>query len=687
MSGLLDLESAARKSNDTALPRMPKRLPKVAITALAYDTGDLEITVEEKARTITSDPAILEKTISTAKKGLKLTSTSVANKGETPIITGVRAELKLNLAWERKANETKKVKVGTENPRGVSSNEARAVISTYNKASRSLRKEGVHVGEFKNLKSASHTQSACVSAVYLLHEIADVGWTEAQDVFGIAKAYYPLGSGEDMTGAYGAGVVRVEKTGKGLVLLPFVGHEGGARPDFDKLINFFTTDEKTGVSLISEYPIVFGKYSEYVKMYDVFAAMSQSLARAGVDINKITLDGFFKKFIVVPHIPHPQMTEKELTNLIEHFMHMDKDLEKKILGEIGQFIDSSPREKTKVQEYRDKFGFDPERIPYVDGLGSQRTSFRFLADVAGLVLTLEQAKKSFSITNRENGARIEDRFNMGDLARALLEEMDSFREEFGISARKLPELHKLFIRAENRLAEISNSGGPLEDIIGAFAEIYEEKKDSQALINRYMENDRYFGQLLRNTQTYKETEKAAHIQEVTHLARITGNTYPGSALLSLISTVAFVPAEELVSKVILLVGYGSGDESYSLMLLPNDLATIRDMQLRLRRMIEYDRRHKIPITKEEYEKARMEKDTKDFVRIKPMIRDIIPGFNVPDVDRKAIAAFAREFGMFVNATTNSEALRSHEKEQLIVVARQGATRELTGQKIRERTRS
>ncbi len=642
-------------------------MPGATITGIAYHTGDLVISAREKAKTVVGDPAAVEEgqrsmaqarlDLEVAKviDGLGVKSNSVANIGENARTAAAMAVVKLALAYNLRLNDIENIYYNTETPRGISENDATQVIRMVNDMSAVLKKHGIDIGMLQNIEEASHSQSACVSGVCNVTRIARNQSVSGKTLVITADtANYVLGHAADETGGHGATVLLVENGGKGIRLTRHTGGTGGDSPDFTKPIEAKSEDEVSGMSMVSKYPIVFGKYSEYVKILRTFTAMKKALQKASMQMSDPeALD----RVVVVPHIPFPKMAEKELANVVIHFMRTNDEINARVLREVEEVLKGEGR---TARNLRAILGPNPS-VPRLDGFETQTETFKFIDDVAGMVLHMQQKKEAGA--RAESAGQKQPRINnVRAGAESLLDQLEKVRDRYHITEGS--ELDKLIGNVEARIREVVKNGGSRDDLIAAFKDLYEPvEKKSKAYINQYMERESAFNSAVRETQAYKEMKARSSLDSVLELPSVSGNIYTGSAILALVSYVARADPEIVKSRDILLVGYGSGAESYAVLMKPQE---IEQMRSTLRSMMEFDKDHKVEITSEQYKRARMSEDLEDFVGRRPPVVDV-PIVGLHKINPTQLLEYAQSFrAKFVPDTSMSAHARSEPAPTLLV---------------------
>ena len=298
---------------DAQLSQQIESERRLRIAAISYYTGELSITSDEKAKTIKgiSDFALEAEKV---KKGLGIYAGSVANVGETPITAAAMAIVKMSLSYNVKLSEIQNLYYNTESPNDISQNNGIAVINAVNQMSRVLKQQSkIDIGDLSESVIVMHSQSACVSGVATLSNIGINGIRGKSIVVTSDDARYKFGTNADETGGFGAMVLLLDpNAARGIAISDMVGSSRSNVVDFIKPIDY-PTDEDKGVSTVSKYAVVFGKYSEYVYMLHTYKAMKQLFEKSKININD--LSSFTEKYAIVGHVPYPGMVNKAVGNL------------------------------------------------------------------------------------------------------------------------------------------------------------------------------------------------------------------------------------------------------------------------------------------------------------------------------------------------------------------------------------
>lgn len=603
---------------------------KLRIVAITHYTGELSITAEEKAKTI-KGVEDFQAEAEKVKKGLGILKGSVANVGETPITAAAMAILKMAISYNVSLSEIQNLYYNTESPNDISQNNGIAVINAVNQMSRILRKQaGIDVGDLSESVIVMHSQSACVSGVATLSNISTNGIKGKSLIVTADDARYKFGTGADETAGFGAMALLLDPKAKnGIALSEFAGSSRSNVVDFIKPIDS-PNDETKGMSMVSKYAIVFGKYSEYVYLLHTYKSMKQLFEKSGVDIND--LENFTDRYTIIGHVPYPGMVNKAVGNLVVHFMRGNESLKERILSEMGEGA----------------------RMPELNGFKTQEKAFEFIQDIANIVLKLEVEKEQIS-----RGADYKEKSvfdNSKVIAESKIERLDQILQKYSIRSGSL--LGTAIAQAQQMLSEIASNGGTLDSLISAFSGIYSTNPKSKGIVNEFEDEHNAFNGKVRKTEAFKQIYAKLGVEESLKIPSVTGNIYTGSAFLALESHILNSHPDQLKNKQIVFIGYGSGAESYSLFLDTKDAMQIRSV---LERSAAFEAREKREITSEEYEQIRKARVVSDYVGEMPMVSQYSGEFII---NKQRLSSYATELAGHVGSDPLKLAVRPKDAQPM-----------------------
>ena len=596
---------------------------KLRITAISHYTGELSVTAEEKAKTIkgVEDFAAEAEKV---KKGLGILKGSVANMGETPITAAAMVVLKLALSYNIKLSEIQNLYYNTESPNDISQNNGIAVINAVNQMSRVLRKQaGIDVGDLSDSVIVMHSQSACVSGVATLSNIGSNGIRGKSLIVTADDARYKFGTNADETAGFGAMAVLLDpRATKGIAVSEIAGSSRSNVVDFIKPIDS-PDDEDVGVSTVSKYAIVFGKYSEYVYLLHTYKSMKQLFEKSGIDLSN--LDSFTSNYTIIGHVPYPAMVNKAVGNLVAHFMRGDQALRDRILSEIG----------------------DGAKMPELNGFRTQERTFEFIQDIANIVLKLEVEREQVARGAEHKERSVYD--NSKVIAQSKMERLDQIKQKYDIKDES--RLGGIINEAQDRLSAIAANGGSLDVLIAAFSGIYSLDPKSKGIVNEFEDEHTSFNGKIRKTSTFKQIYEKLGVAQSLKIPADTGNIYTGSAFLSLESYVLNADAQDLKGKTVVFIGYGSGAESYALLLDTRESMGIKSV---LERSAALEQAAKKEITAEEYEHLRRARVIGDHVGEMPLLAAYSGEFMI---NKERLAQYAKSLLAKVGAQELKQAAR------------------------------
>ena len=548
---------------------------KVAITGIAYSLGRLRISTEEKVKTIVPQEEVAKEAEKVV-KGLGVISTSVADIGESVVTSGAQAVVKLILSTGLSPEEIRTIAVATETPTGTSESIAVQVVDTANRIIDVLNKNGYSIGKLAPSVQL-HIQDACASMGDALSSFAVNGLSGGKAiVVGTDDAKYKFRTGPDETGGFGSAAMLVEPADKaeaGIFLSDKVGHYSSYRPDFLKPV---FSDEKndSGLEFVARYPIVFGKYSNYIYAFDSYMALKNWADAEGTEINGPSM---LYRTLMVPHSPYAMMPEKELAYLIRHMTRNDQALMSAIRKETGgqseYFLDGFKDIKTELSFVSD-FG----KI-YYGNVGIPK-------ELLSRLMQREQKKKFRSFIN--------DRLNenKNSYLDNIMEQMKEILDKYTLAGKLREDMEKSIaqldsIKHKRRIA--------FDDIAAALDIVMAEVKEFQEL-------DEAYNKMVRATPTFKEIKAMLEVDNVVWLPARQGNLYSASLALGLGSVLSRCEESKLKGiKRILSIFYGSGSQSDVISGTP---VNIDKLAGQARRCVELETSAQREITSSEYEAIR-----------------------------------------------------------------------------------
>ncbi len=613
---------------------------ELRIKGIAFALGSYAIASEEKARTIPGvDPAAeAEKLI----KGLHINATSVAAENEDTITVAARAVLNLVHMHGIDPTTIDTLVLATETPNDISKNNAIEVIRMLNE-----------LGYGFNPKIVQHVQSACTSGVTALASMAMNGMNGRALIVTTDDAKYRYGTPADGTGGFGATATLVEKSenGGGFRVHAEIGHDRADVDDFTKRVEE-VIDELSGLALVNKYPAVYGKYSEYEYMLRVYRSIREAVGanRAG----GIEGGSFLDNYTIISHIPFPSMPEKAAAYLVRHMMRVSEELRKdvyadKAMGGVAeQFLDGFKDLEMQfdfvsrfaglyykldlIREGRDRLKLskiavlDEARKDIEYALVNERLAkagsrlMRLFVDENGLRArasrkvekTSTSIQRIFEEQNSKDLKRLEVHFarESAMVAESMRGTLKSIENDFPLSE----DWKGILSRLDASLSGFGKNGA--SNTVDAFLDAFGEGISE---IDRFMDADSMYVRQLRKTAAFKRILEELHIDEAVEISKETGNLYTGSVFEGLISFVrnAYNATEavmagnatekqkklvnDLSRKKILFVGFGSGDESYSVVLTAE---AIREIGAAVSENVEYELARRKFIKKEEYERLR-----------------------------------------------------------------------------------
>lgn len=575
------------------------------------------------------------------KKGLGIHKGSVANVGETPITAAAMAIIKMAISYNINLSEIQNLYYNTESSNDISQNNGIAVINAVNQVSRMLRKQaGINVGDLSDSVIVMHSQSACVSGVATLSNIGTNGIKGKSLIVTADDARYKFGTNADETAGFGAMAILLDPKAKsGIAVSEFAGSSRSNVVDFIKPIES-PNDETKGMSMVSKYAIVFGKYSEYVYLLHTYRSMKQLFEKSGANIDD--LNNFTDKYTIIGHVPYPGMVNKAVGNLVVHFMRSNDPLRERILSEIGEGA----------------------KMPELNGFKTQEKAFEFIQDVANIVLKLEVEREQISRGADHKEKSVSD--NSKIIAESKIERLEQISQKYGIKPNS--RLGTAITDAQAKLSSIAGNGGTLESLISAFSGIYCLDPKSKGIVNEFEDEHNAFNGRVRKTETFKQIYSKLGVEESLKIPSATGNIYTGSAFLALESHILNASKEQLKGKEVVFIGYGSGAESYSLFLNTEGALQMKSV---LERAAALESSEKREITAEEYEQIRKARVVSDHIGESPMLSQYSGEFII---NKERLSSYAVELSQKVGSGPLKSAARPNDAEPSKVRQRQAKAR-------------
>ncbi len=609
---------------------------ELRIIGMALSLGSYGITSREKARTIAG--ADTEKETAKLVNGLYINSTSVAAENEDTITAAVSAILNLVHMYDSDLSAIDTFVLATETPNDISKNNAIEVIRIVNE-----------FGFAFNPKIAQHVQSACTSGVTAVADFAKNGLDGRALIVTTDDAKYRYGTNADETGGMGSTATVVEKGGKagGFRIHAGIGHDRADVDDFTKRIEEII-DEASGLALVNKYPAVYGKYSEYEYMLRVYRSIREVIGAEGVSASN-----FLDRYMIISHIPFPSMPEKAAAYLVRHLMRNDEKLkaeiyaDKAMVGAKEKFLDGFKDLETQfgfiskfaglyykldlLRETRDRLKlmkagtFEEAHKSIEEALVMERLSTRRARIAKHLIdedwlrtrastavsKTASHIQKVFEKQSSKDIEKLEMRFAKEGclIAKSIRDTLKSIGNEFGLG----DDWRGILSNLDAEMARLEETdGAAVDEFLKAFVVGISE-------IDRFMDADSAYIRQLRKAAAFKRVMEELHIDEAIEVSKETGNLYTGSAFEGLMSFVwnahkaaeaaeagnatkkQIKLVEDLQKKDVIFAGFGSGDESYSVVLSAED---ITKMGSAIAKNVEHELGRRVFITKEEYERLR-----------------------------------------------------------------------------------